>query len=177
VSQLPEGSAEALEPVRRALLADARSRADAALAAAREQAGQQRAAARAEAAALLAAARAAGEESARTAAQASTLRARRAARGSLLAVQRELYEELRVRAREAVTVLRDDPGYPELLGRLAERARTELGPGAVVDEDPGGGVLGRCDGRSLDLSLPALAARALERLGEEVAALWASSPG
>ena len=60
VNELPEGSDAALEPVRRALLADARSRAEDVLAAAREQAEQRRAAARAEAAALLAAARAAG---------------------------------------------------------------------------------------------------------------------
>jgi vacuolar-type H+-ATPase subunit E/Vma4 len=174
---MPEGSADALQPVRQALLADARSRADATLAKAREQAEQRRAKARAEGAALLAEARAAGEESARAAAQTDIMRARRAARGLILTAQRELYDELTMQAQQAVVLLRQDPDYPDGLRRLAERARAELGTGAVIVEHPVGGVLGTCEGRSLDLSLPALAARALEQLGEEVTALWASSPG
>ena len=177
VHELPEGADATLEPVRLALLADARSRAEGVRAAAHEQAEQRRAAARAEAAALLIAARVLGAESAQAAAQAHTVRARREARGLRLAVQRELYEELGVRARDAVALLRADPDYPEVLRRLGERAQAELGPGTVVVEHPDGGVVGTCDGRSVDLRLSTLATRALDGLGAEVAALWASSPG
>lgn len=177
MNELPEGSAAALEPVRRALIADAQNRAQDLLAAAREQAQQRQDTARAEAAALLAAARATGEQSARVAAHAHTVRARRAARGLLLAAERELYDELSVRAGQAVTRLRADPDYPDVLRRLRAWVTAELGPGAEVVEHPGGGVLGSCEGRTIDLSLPAMASRELERLSGEVAALWASSPG
>ena len=177
VNELPGGSDATLEPVRFALLAEARSRAEGVRAAADAQAEQRRAAARAEAAELLAAARELGAESAQAAAQAHTVRARREARGLRLAVQRELYQELGVRAREAVARLREEPDYPEVLRRLGELARAALGPGTVVVEHPAGGVVGTCDGRSIDLTLPTLATRALDGLGAEVAALWASSPG
>ncbi|NIL53938.1 hypothetical protein HBK87_25785 [Streptomyces sp. 2BBP-J2] len=56
--------------------------------------------------------------------------------------------------------------------RLGHRARVLLGPGAEVTGHPEGGVLARAPGRRADLSLPALAERALDRLGGEVRTLW-----
>ena len=46
---------------------------------------------------------------------------------AVLAARRELYDELRRRARTAVLSLRDEPGYQELLERLAAAARRDLG--------------------------------------------------
>ena len=83
-----------------------------------------------------------------------------------------LTNELRVRARATVTALQAAPAYDRLRVRLAAQARQLAGPGAVVTEAPEGGVVAVAAGRRWDLSLPALAERAVDALGPEVERLW-----
>ncbi|MGW7680884.1 hypothetical protein ACWGID_09120 [Kribbella sp. NPDC054772] len=172
MSRLPPPADTALEPVRRGLLLTAR--ADAATVA--RDADLQRDAlldeARRTADELVAAARRAGEDDA-TAVLATRMRQRRReARQAVLSVQRELYDELRRRCRAAAAALVDHPEYDVLRRRLANRARTQLGPAATVGEASAGGVLASARSERLDLSLPTLADRALNRSGAEMADLW-----
>jgi hypothetical protein len=97
---------------------------------------------------------------------------RQDARRTLLRAQRDLYDELRQRCRTAAAALAESPGYEELRQQLAERALAQLGPGATVTDSGDGGVLASAGDRWLDLALPTLADRALERSGPEVAELW-----
>lgn len=170
---LPTGSA-ALAPVRTALRAQAEAGAHATLDRARHEADLIRAEAGARAEGILADSRAEGEEQARAAVAARVVRRRREARDVVLATQRELYDKLRRASRDAARALRNDPDYPEILRRLTERAITAMGPGASVRESPDGGVLAEAGSRRLDLSLPALADRQVDRLGAEVERLWAA---
>lgn len=163
----------ALAPVREGLLAQARADADATLAAADADVAAVLAEAREQAATILADARARGERDAATLEARERARARREGRSAVLQAQRVAYEELGRRGREAAQLLRADPGYPALVARLTDRARAELGPGAVVREHPGGGVVAEATGRRLDDTLEALADRALADLGSEVQGLWA----
>lgn len=171
---LPAGSAAALAPVQAKLRAQAETDAHSALERARRQASQIRAEARSRAAGILADSKAEGEEQARAAVAARVVRRRREARDVVLAVQRNLYDELRRASRNAARALRDDPGYPEILRRLTERAVAAMGPGASVQESPDGGVVAEAGSRRLDLSLPVLAEREVDRLGAEVEWLWAA---
>ncbi len=92
----------------------------------------------------------------------------------VLATQRVAYEELRRRARTAVLALRDDPGYPELLERLAAACRRDLGEQAQLEIDPpeAGGVRARAGTRRVDYTLIALAERCVEELGPRLRRLW-----
>jgi hypothetical protein len=90
----------------------------------------------------------------------------------MLATHREAYEALRRETAERVGELRRTTGYPGLRERLERLAGVLLGPGTEVTEHPGGGVVARAPGRWVDLSLAALADRALDRLGGEVRSLW-----
>lgn len=172
--QLPLGADAALAPVRTALLARARADADAARQRAHDQAVEIRSDARQRAEQLLAESRAAGAERARAAVAEQLSRRQREARAVVLAAQRALYDQLRQQCREAAYALRADPGYPALKARLTEHALSVLGPGALVRESPDGGVVATAGNRVLDLSLPALAEREIDRLGAEVVRLWAA---
>ena len=90
----------------------------------------------------------------------------------MLRAQQAAYADLRHRAATAVRQLRSDPSYPVLLDRLRGQAFAELGPDARLSEDPEGGLVAEAPGRRLDLTLPALAERAVDDLGGQVAALW-----
>jgi vacuolar-type H+-ATPase subunit E/Vma4 len=169
---LPADAAAALEPVRTALLDGARAEGDALLAAADAEVAATVAAANADAAAAVDEARAQGERDAAVVRAAERARARRQARSVVLRAQRAGYDELCRRSRVAAEGLRTEPGYPVLRHRLVALARAELGPQAVVHEDPDGGVVAEAPGRRLDLRLGTLAERAVDGLGEEVAALW-----
>ncbi len=70
--------------------------------------------------------------------------------------------------------LRSAPGYDELLDRLAAAARRDLGDDASVERDPpdAGGVRAQAGTRSVDYTLPALAARWIDELGSSVRRLW-----
>lgn len=162
----------ALEPVRGALLAAARADAAAVLATADEDAAATMAVARAQVGDLAATARAEGAADATAMLAADRARGRREARRIELAAREEVWDQLRDRARTTVTALRADPAYDRLRDRLAARARELAGAGAVVTEPPEGGVVAVTAGRRWDLSLPALAERAVDALGPEVERLW-----
>ena len=104
------------------------------------------------------------------AAELSSGRAR--AQGIVLAAQREALERLRDRIRAEAARLRDDAGYPELLGRLSALALAMAGPDATVARCPEGGVVARSAQVTADCSLTRLADLAAEALGGRVRELW-----
>jgi vacuolar-type H+-ATPase subunit E/Vma4 len=168
----PDQAAQALRPVRAELLRAAHADAEAVLARAEREAAALLARARAEGRAILEEARRQGEADGAAAAHDLLVSARREARSRTLAARREAYEALRRETAERVGELRRTTDYPGLLKRLERRARVLLGPGAEVSEHSGGGVVARAPGRRVDLSLTALADRALDRMGGEVGTLW-----
>lgn len=159
---------------RHALLEDARERAAERLEAAEAETGQRLAAARRQAEALIAAARVRGETEGRVAGARDAAVQRSFAHLQVLAVQREIYDEFRRRARATVLGLREEPGYPALVDRLAACARRELGDGVEIERDPPGlgGVRATAGTRSVDLTLPTLADRAIAALGPRLRKLW-----
>lgn len=166
----PAPGTDALDPVRAELLRAARAEAEAELAAARQDARETEAAARAEAEAVLAEARRQGVEDGRAVAAGELARARRAARTVELAARGEAYADLLRRATERV---RERYGTdPAIAARLTQRARDLLGPDARITAHPQGGLLAEAPGRLVDLGLPTLARRALERLGAQAEQLW-----
>ncbi len=169
---LPAAAAAALEPLERAIRADAERRAGELRAESEQDAAATLSAAAEQAESIRSAAVAAGEAVGRDAAAARSARARRAARALVLAAQREIAENWSRRARDEASKLRDDPGYPRMLARLAEQARTELGPDAVVLEDPAGGVTAQLGSRRLDLTLATLADAAVAQLQGTGSAPW-----
>jgi vacuolar-type H+-ATPase subunit E/Vma4 len=164
----------ALAPVQSKLHVQAEAEARTTLDQARRQAGRIRSEARARAAGILADSRAEGEEQARAAVAARVVRRRREARDVVLSVQRDLYDELRRASRDAARALRDSSDYPEILRRLTKRAVAAMGPEAAMQESPDGGIVAVAGSRRLDLSLPVLAEREVDRLGSEVERLWAA---
>lgn len=163
-----------LEPLRAALKAEAdaaaeRRRAEAETAGARRLAGAQAQAAAIVEQARVEALRAAVREGNRRRAAAS-----RRARELRLEAQRSLIDELRVRARGAALELRTDPRYRELLDRLSETARSQLGPAAELEIDPphAGGVIARSGSHTVDYSLPVLVDRTIAELDGAVEGLW-----
>lgn len=161
-----------LEPVRDALLADARRDAEATRAAAERDAAAAVAAAHREAERLLAAARADGEAEARAVAAAERAHASRRARELVLSARRDAYEQARAEARQAASELRASPGYAALVDGLARLARRQLGDGAAVTVDgEAGGLVASAGSRSVDYRLPAVADRCLA-LAQSLERLW-----
>lgn len=163
---------QALRPVRTRLIERARDDAGTVVAAARAEAAKIIAEAEQQARSILDEARARGE--AEAAAQTAALRmsARREARDVELAAERAIYDALCAGVERGVCALRDAPQYPAMLAELERRARDVLGPGAEIVQHTRGGVVGSAPGRRADLSLPAIAARAIGELGGEAARLW-----
>jgi vacuolar-type H+-ATPase subunit E/Vma4 len=168
----PEQTPDALLPVRAGLLRAAQTDAEALLAGAEREATALLDQARAEARTIIDEARLQGDADGAETARGILVRARREARSRTLTARRESYEELRGVAAERVRELRGTAGYPSLRERLEHRARVLLGPAAEVTEHSDGGVLAQAPGRRVDLSLTALADRALDRMGGEVRSLW-----
>lgn len=167
----------ALEPVRAAL----RRRAD------DEAAAMVRRASDA-ATAMIRRARHGAEEAASTAAadgraQASLVaearlgRSRRSAREQLLAADLAIYQDLADRIRSAVLSLRVYPSYSRLRARLAERASSVAGAGAMITEPEGGGAMATAPGVVVDCSLGRMADRAIIALGPAIAALCEPAGG
>jgi hypothetical protein len=154
--------AEALAPVRDALLAAAERDVDQRIAVVRAQAAEALAAAGRRAEDIISAARAAGVADAEAVRVTERSRARRAARARTLRARREAYDLLRLRSRQAVIQIRDEPGYAVIRDVLTAEAHRLLGPGADITEPDGGGVIGRSGSRSVDLSLAAFADRAVD---------------
>ena len=162
--------ADALAPVRQALLAAAQDEAERDLERARTAAARVLAEAAAQAERTRSQARAQGAADATAALAADRARARRAARAAVLAAHREAYDALRSGARRAVAQLREDPGYGEFCRQMSDELRRVLGPDAEVRESPHGGMVGEGHGRRLDYSLSGFADRAAQALAGELAA-------
>jgi len=170
---LPSRSAAALAPVRGSLLAAARHEAEEIRRNADAKAMALVEAARRDADRIRSAASADGAATARSQALLRSARARRQAHEIVLTRRNALRLELQRQVREAAAGLRTDPRYPRLLAQLTEQCQALLGPEATVAASPQGGVVAEAGSRSLDLSLPALATRALESMTQEVGELWA----
>ncbi|SCK34859.1 hypothetical protein YWIDRAFT_06309 [Streptomyces sp. SceaMP-e96] len=168
----PAAPTDPLAPVRAALLRAAREEALQLIADARRDAAATLSGARSQAEACLCEARLQGEAEGDRAADTTTSRARREARSTLLKAQAQACEDLHRRVVEQVRRCRLEGSYPAVRDRLAERAQHILGSGATVTEHPHGGVVGTAPGRTTDLSLDAMAARALDRAGAESESLW-----
>lgn len=164
--------AAALAPVQRALAAEAHATADRVIAAARAAAAGTLAEAEREAAAIVAGARAQGVADATAALAGERARGRRRARSVVLAAQRAAYQDLRAAVEAAVLGLRAAPDYPRLVAALTALARADLGPDAVVREEPAGGIVATAPGRQVDYSLRALADRAPAAARVEPEQLW-----
>lgn len=164
-----------IDAARDALLVDARRSAEQVLAEADAEAAEVLERAHRTGDELISAARARGRADGRIEASREEAHAHALARFEVLGAQRELYDELRSRVSAAVLELRSEPGYPELLERLAAAARRDLGEDAELEIDPPdvGGVRGRAGSRAVDYTLPALAERCLEALGPRMRQLWA----
>jgi len=96
-------------------------------------------------------------------AEAETARERAALRResarTVLDAKRTIVDDVAKQVHRAVLALRDADDYERLLDGLEARARSRLGPQAIIVRDPpdGGGVMARRDGCRLDYTLPALA--------------------
>jgi vacuolar-type H+-ATPase subunit E/Vma4 len=164
-----------VEPARDALLADARERAQQLLEQAEEEARELIAQGQRDAEELIARAREEGLAAGRVQAARDAGREQALARWEELAAQRAVYDDVCRRARAQVMALRDEPGYPDLLERLAATARRDLGDGAELEIDPPGlgGVRARAGSRRVDYTLPSLADRCVRDIGPALAQLWA----
>lgn len=162
----------ALTPVRADLLRRAEAEATRILAAAHAQVGSILRQARQGAAETVDRARARGEADAAAESAAERSRGRDQARSIMLGAQREAYQDLRAQVLTAVGGLRTEPGYQGLLSRLTTLATRTAGPGAVITVQPEGGVVARSDGIVVDCTLPGLAGRAVDELGDQVRELW-----
>ncbi len=167
-----DGTSDALSPVREQLLRAAHTDAEALLARVEREAAALLDQARAEARTILDEARRQGEADGADAARDLLVRARREARSRTLTARRTSYELLRREAAERVRELRRTDAYPSLREQLEHRARVLLGPAAEMTEQADGGAVARAPGKRVDLSLTALADRALDRMGGEVRSLW-----
>ena len=170
---------DAVQPLRRALLADAQAGTQHILAEADARAAATVAEAERQGSALVERARSDAHAGAAIVAAKELARARRRARTLVLAARRELYDELVRQARAAAHALHDDPVYAELLDRWAAAARAQLGDDAVLELDPpgAGGVRATSGARSVDYTLDTLVERCLDRLGGELERLWAEPTG
>ena len=163
---------KALAPVRAGLLRGAEAEAGRIRAAARAQADSILDQARCGAAEMTGRARARGEAEAGPAADAERSRGRDQARSIVLGAQLEAYQDLRAQVLAEVGGLRTEPRYQGLLGQLVTMAARAAGPGAAVTVQPEGGVMARSGDIVVDCTLPRLADRAVDELGDQVRDLW-----
>jgi len=161
-----------LDPVRRALLDDARRDVDAMLAQADTEAAAIREDAGARAREIRESAVSLGEDDAAATLRAERTRARRRARQLLLGAQRDMYDELRRAALERAALLRQEPGYSRAIEGLTARARDDLGPDAAVTDHPSGGVVAEANGRHVSFTVESLVDEALGSLGADLEGLW-----
>ena len=164
--------ATALAPVRTHILREARMEAERIMEQAHAEAAAIVSQARRRADEAIALARTQGQADGAPAAAAERSRGREQARSILFGAQREAYEELCAGVLAAVGGMRDEPGYRRLLSRLITMATRAAGPDAVTAVQPEGGVVARSDGVVVDCTLPRLASRALDELGDQVRELW-----
>lgn len=170
MTAVTEPRADALAPLREALLARARAEGDRIRAAAAAEGARLEASAAEEADRLLATARSQGEADAAALLAVDRAWTRHSARAILLTAQRGAYDELREQARAALRAALDDPSRRT---QLAAALRRRLGSGVVVTEHPDGGLVAdAADNRRADGSVGALIDAALTAL--DVDDLWAA---
>jgi len=163
-----------LEPVRRALHADATAQAEALVAAATRDVE-----------ALIADAQQQCDEQVveveRRSARASRASldqriadARAEAHDAVLRARARTHNRLVEAAHAAAIEMRHDPRYPTLLDHFERVAREQLGDDAVIERDPrpGGGIVAEVGSRRVDYSLARLADRALDVLADGVTRSW-----
>jgi vacuolar-type H+-ATPase subunit E/Vma4 len=120
----------------------------------------------------IARARAQGRADGARAAAAERSRGREKARSIVLRAQRDAQDELRRQVLAAISGLRAEPGYRQLLLRLTAMAARAAGPDATVSVVPAGGVVARSADVLVDCTLPRLAGLAVDALGDQVRELW-----
>jgi vacuolar-type H+-ATPase subunit E/Vma4 len=170
----PETLSDVLEPVRQALLGDARAEADRIASVATHCAKEVVAAAKTEADAEVERARHRAALSATAHADQILARVSNDAHRVELDTQEELRRELIDDVHTSARDIRRDPRYPALLDHLESLARSQLGAGAIIERDPhpDGGIVAVAGSRRVDYRLPVLANRALDTLADDVAELW-----
>jgi vacuolar-type H+-ATPase subunit E/Vma4 len=162
-----------LDPVRGALLAEARQEAERLERQAADRAATQVAEAEEQVEELVGRARSEGGAAAELEAATELALARRRARALVLEARRAMYDEVRRKAHAAAQGLRAEPRYGDLVERLASRARQRLGAAAEVEFDPTeGGVIARLGNRRVDYTLPALVEHCLAVHAIELDRLW-----
>lgn len=117
-------------------------------------------------------ARAAGRVAGAAAAAEQATALRRELRREVFAAKDHAYQLWRQRAREAVLQLCDDSDYPRWRQGLRSAASAVLGDDAVVSEHPSGGFVAQLGHRRADLSLAAVADRALDQIAADIEELW-----
>ncbi len=163
-----------LEPVREALLADARAEGDRLIADATREASVEAGDAEREAAAEIERARRRGAASAQARAEQEHARALDIGHHQVLQAQDDIRGHFLGAVHTAALELRDDPRYPALLHHLELLARDQLGPNTHIEHDSDGlgGIVGISGARRVDYTLPALADRAVDTIADKVALLW-----
>jgi vacuolar-type H+-ATPase subunit E/Vma4 len=153
VTALAERTRAALDPLRDALLADARAEARSVEASAEADGSELLESARRQRETVLQEARARGGADGAMRLQAERARIQREARRLVLAAQREAYEELR---RQAIVAVGELLAEPAQRARLTQALRARLGEETDVRSQPDGGLVGRSrDGRAVDGSAEA----------------------
>ena len=162
----------ALQPVRAEILRRVAADAERLIADARDEATRIVEQARETARQITETARVAGESAAALVVAEQGAALERTLRRELLAAQDNAYQQWRRRGTEAVLRLRDEPVYPRWRDLLRGNASAVLGADAQMIDDPDGGVVAQLGHRQMDLSLSAIAERALDRIAPEVDGLW-----
>jgi vacuolar-type H+-ATPase subunit E/Vma4 len=100
--------------------------------------------------------------------------AKRRGRRHVLEAQRAAYDALVEASLDALSRVREQPEYAALQERLALAATAVLGKDARLQRDPDdlGGLVAKSDGRSVNLTLPALVGRCVTGMGRDVSRLW-----
>ncbi len=172
-SGLSETRAE-LEPVREALVADAKSQADQLIADATSASAIEADEAERLADAEIERAARRGAASAQARANQELAHARSVAHREVLEAKDDIRGRFQEALRAAALNLRNDARYPALVDELERLARDQLGPNTTIERDPNGlgGIVSVSGARRVDYTLPALADRALESVADEVGQLW-----
>jgi vacuolar-type H+-ATPase subunit E/Vma4 len=170
----PRTLAGRLDPVRQALLDDARAEAGRIRTEARRRADDAVAEAEQEVAAEVA--EVTRRQAIAAGARADQVRARADAEAhtEMLGAREDVHQDLLEAVRVAALRLRDDERYPALLDHFEAVARAQLGAEAHVERDPpaDGGIVAVAGTRRVDYTLTTLAERALDVHADEVTALW-----
>lgn len=167
-------TAPELEPVRRALLADAAAQAEALVEAAARDVEASIAEVEQECDEQVAEIEQRAARASRASLEQRIAGARADAHDAVLAARARTHDRLVEAAHAAAIDMRRDPHYPALLDHFERLAREQLGANAVIRRDPtpGGGIVAELGSRRVDYSLAQLADRALDILADEVAGSW-----